>query len=362
MARHDIFVYDDDTRQLHLRIRCGLAVDALRALADSLPEGDALRDQVQHTEVRGFSSREQLLTAIEARQPFEWVIALIDLQDSDGTMRGGRILQTIRDHPELRRRCMPAALTAYAHPGMHLELQHRGFALVNIASTDSPARLRDALAAMLARHPTAEDPQCEVFPDAEPLEQWQQRSREAFFRRFGFAPHMGDDLVIRHLALEIPDTVTNLRLKALRDAGHAHVRKSVDDFKRQLAETNGWALPTVIREVRAFVAETAQRDFADPVDPGELPTVLAVWRTSELRRRARFPTALAAALDDFFRRLERELAVSEGGRQSRVAAELALQAARTDTANRHHIAPERLDHAVLVLLDVVREHPDGLAA
>src|SRR4051812_26032390 len=98
MGQHDIFVYDDDTRQLHLRTRAMLTEDALALLADDTDVDPEVKRHAAAAEVRGFAEREDLLQAIEARRAADWVIGLLDLQHADGSMRGGRILRTIRRH------------------------------------------------------------------------------------------------------------------------------------------------------------------------------------------------------------------------------------------------------------------------
>jgi hypothetical protein len=272
MGRHDIFVYDDDTRGQNLTVRCELVRCALEHVQreDADPEA---RRALAESDVIGFSKRYELLDAIANRSAHQWSLGLLDLQDRfRQQMRGGRMLRTIREHPELRRRCMPGALTVFAHPAMQIDLAPYSFALIDIASPDSPQRIAQALNDMAARDPTAEHPACPLYPPAAITDTgWRRDFKRRFEQRFAVTPLNGTDLILRAINQRIPDSVINVQLQALPSPRWT----SVSAFKQALADAHGWTYDSICRAASDFL-ECSIPDTHDPLDPVALPLARSV--------------------------------------------------------------------------------------
>lgn len=354
VATHDILVYDDDALRGNLETRCKIANDALDMLRGSLPDDDPIVELTRGAEIAGFGTREDLLQAIERRNKSDWAIALIDLQDADGSMRGARIIRTIRDNPELRLRCMPVALTVHANPAMQRALRPWAFALVAMGSTRSAAHLSDALVDLYGRQPSAEAPGCSPYPEADEPDA-SRAYAENFYRRFKVHPRLGDDLVISHIDRDIPGTVTDARLHAQSAASGGQWRRSVADFKDEVAHANDWGTASVARMVRAFLADMVRLDFDDPINPQEINTAGGLWRNRSTRLRTRIPVAAAPVLDAFFSEFETQVALSTGSPQNAGMNEHALVVARASVAKRHQVSEDWIVYALHVLLDLAQE-------
>ena len=349
MPSHDLLVYDDDSRQLHLKIRIQLVEDALAAV-----QSDQTTDTFENAKVEGYSSRDALLSAIANRNPSDWAVAFIDLEDRDGSMRGGRMIRTIREHHELMCRCMPTAMTIYTNPVMQLDLQPWSFAIVGVAAPDSPQRLADALRAMADRHPTEPTPRCDAFPEIEPKETWDRGIAEAFYRFFKTNMRRGDDIVIRHLARDVPNEVTNRRLAVLPNRD-ANARRDLNHFNKEIEYYNqGWNSQVVKEEVKRFVDEMRYRGLRDPLDPSRVATAADAWRDRRVRDRAWVPSRSAPAVSDFFDSFESERR-RLGRASNRQADEEAFHQARAHATSRHPDVPsDYYEHIVHVLLDILR--------
>lgn len=358
MGTHDILVYDDDeSLRGNLAVRCVIVRDALSRLRATHAGREPIDTMARGAEVQGFDTREGLLTAIEARNKSEWAIALVDLQDADGSMRGARIMRTIREHPELAGRCMPAALTVHANPAMQRALHQWAFTLIAMASVGSAPRLTEAMAEMYGRHPSEQVPGCSSFPEADepgasPV------FAENFDRWFGVRPRFGDDLVVRHVDRGIPDTVTDRRLRAASANSRGQWRRSVEDFKKEIALANGWERASVAPRVRAFVGEMVRLDFEDPINPREINTAAALWRDAAARTRARIPNQHCPTVDAFFLRFRAHLDSSAGSLQNAAIHEKALHAACADVVESHRVSVDWIHHVLHVLLDLARA-PSG---
>jgi CheY-like chemotaxis protein len=354
VATHDILIYDDDALRGNLASRCLLARDALERLRASLPTQSPCLQAATGAQILGFGTRESLLAAIEQRAKTDWAIGLIDLQDADGSMRGARIVRTIREHPELRGRCIPAALTVHANPAMQRALRPWAFALVAVASVGSATTLSTALAELYARHPTEETPDCSAFPEAEEPGGWPGFA-ENFARRFGVRPRFGDDLVMRHIDRDIPATVTDARLHEAAAGSRGQWRRSVEDFKTELARAKQWETASVAPMVRAFLSDMVRLDFDDPINPKEINTAATLWHERTTRRQTRIPVTDAPAVDAFFKEFQQQLLLSSGSPQNASKNEKAFVAARAAVVESHSVNDDWINYVLQVLLDVSRE-------
>lgn len=356
MARHDILVYDDDeSLRGNLSTRRLLVEAALQMLTNLAGDSDPVRELALRARVIGFDTREGLLQAIETRRKSDWAIALIDLEDADGSMRGARIIRTIREHAELRARCMPAALTVHANLAMEQALEPWAFALIAIRSTTASERICAALRELYARNPTEKSPGCAAFPEAEELAAT-PAFRELVHRALGIDPWLGDDVVIRHIARGIPNTVTDSRLAALASASNgAPWRRTVDEFKQAVAKATGWDSATTDLRVRAMFSRMPRWEAEDPLHPKEIKTAASVWADPAGRQLARIPVAKWQAVNGFFEVFEERLRVSPGSTQNAALHERASIEARAETVRRHGVLPDWIDHTLHVLLDV---HPE----
>jgi hypothetical protein len=302
----EILLYDDDSQ----------AAEGRRLLLGRVLKGEFPKSNV-------FVKREELLRALQERKPTDWVIGLFDLEDRNRTMRGAHLMRTIREHPELHRRCVTGALTVHVNPAMCRALDGIAFAAIAFGRPDGEAVTAAGLEYLSSRNPGERRPQCRPFPLTDDVQR--PAFHEAFQRRFGFPPRPGDDFVLLQLMRGAEDSVTNTMLAKLVKASPVG-RPSVTSFKQDVKKFRDWDPDTTLEVIEDFALE--REGIYEPLDPGKLPTALRVLSDRTALERARLPTKTIVLLKTFESEWSR-LAARASGQDRRGRAAIAFEAVDT---------------------------------
>ncbi|MGH2911814.1 MAG: hypothetical protein ACRDJ3_04990, partial [Solirubrobacteraceae bacterium] len=296
-----IYLYDEDPRDLELACRqlemYGLAAPQLRL----------------------FSNRIDLFEAIDAAE--HTVVALVDLQSDDRTdnnYSGHRVIDTIRRHPLLRRRCVPIAYTVHVREDVvTLARAHGASGLISKVDLDVPdvERFREGLLDFLeeqrGRLPESEDcdPQLDygfaIFPDIERarertyLEQEKVReSVHSLLRRDAKIlrqPYFWS--AVRYFAIDLDQASVAHWVHVDFQIPESTVTKALDDLGQSLApqyRVHKLAWKEFARDLLAIAPHERVA-----LHPGSIEMVRGLQRVSELEGILRDPFIRRASyLDD----------------------------------------------------------------